>query len=181
MELGKHFTENIQQAEEWITRLKRWSDRVETDPVALGIISLLKYIPSNGAQDARRKLEKILSEKPGVEKKISSSQTEESQGESFEIEITPHEGWVKVATRNNHLLEIEVSEENIRLSHGDDDSSIFYPRLREKMSRIFGIKWENDEAELKTARAVRELFKSELDRAYSTINWAIEEHNNLAE
>lgn len=176
MELGQDFVDNLKQAEEWVRRLRKWAERVDSHPTLLGIISLLKYIPSNGAQSARNKLEDVLEEQSGDTVEIQMEGESEDNYETYEIDLEESEGEINLVTKSDHRVTIEADEESIVITHGDDPSNIFYPRMKERLAKSLEKEWNERQMKIITEQAIHQLFKSELERARSTLRWAIQEH-----
>ncbi len=176
MEIGENFADNLKQAEEWVRRLRKWAQRVKNHPTILGIISLLKYIPSNGAQGARRKLEDLLVENPDFDGEMAIEGKSEDNYETYSITLEQDRGELNITTKSDHEITIEADTQTIVIKHGDDASNIFYPRMKERVSKTFGLDWNERKTEIMTEQAIHQLFKSELERARSTLRWAIQEH-----
>lgn len=179
MDLGQSFKDNLKQAEEWVRRLRRWADRVESHPKMLALISVLKYIPSNGAQAARRKLESLLEEEPRFQEEIKVEGESENSDEDYNFSLSTNRAELKVTTKKTHSIEIFADDQSVEIMHGDDPSNIFYPRMKERVSKTFGLEWSDRKVEILTEQAIHQLFKSELDRARSTLRWAVQEHQKI--
>ena len=176
----KNLQDNLKQAEEWVRRLRKWSERLDTHPTMLAMISVLKYIPANGAQAARRKLEGMLEETTRDPEEVSIQGESHEHPERYEIVIEENYTEVIIETRKKHRISVAGNKEAITVGHGKDPSEIFYPRLREKICDNFDIGWpENDTAKIKSTTAIKILFSSELDRARSTLRWAAQEQDSL--
>jgi hypothetical protein len=180
MNTMKSLRNNLRQAEDWVRRLRKWSERLESHPSLLALISVLKYIPANGAQAARRKLESLLEEFPRSAEEVSIQGESHEHPERYEILLAENYSEITIETKKDHRISLAGDAEKITIDHGPDPSKIFYPRLREKIRNNFFIEWpENEAAIIKSNAAIKLLFSSELERARSTLRWAAQEQDTL--
>ncbi|MFP4687721.1 MAG: hypothetical protein ACLFN5_06395 [bacterium] len=180
MKTIQNLQDNLHQAEDWVRRLRKWSERLESHPTLLAMISVLKYIPANGAQAARRKLESLLEEFPRTAEEVSIQGESSEHPESYHILLENNYSEITIETRKNHRILLAGDSEKITIDHGPDESKIFYPRLREKICKNFDVTWpENKNTVIESTAAIRVLFSSELERARSTLRWASQEQDIL--
>ncbi|MFB6357338.1 MAG: hypothetical protein ABEJ65_12595, partial [bacterium] len=122
---------NLEEAEDWIHRLRKWTDSVDSDPALLGAVSVLKFLPSDGAQSAREKLENMLGEPQEGDVDIEGES--EEHPEVYEIRVVNDHVTVTVKTRKRHRIELEATPEEVSVQHGSDESELFYPQMRERI------------------------------------------------
>lgn len=176
----KNLKEDLREAEQWIRRLRQWSEKIESHPAILGMSSVLKYISSNGAQSARQRLEELLDEDYSDDEKLQFEGESQQHPEKFEITIEGGEIKVTIRTKNGHSVFVTGNTNRITIELGEDESDVFYPKLREEVGGQFDKNWSKDEPfTVDTRRAVKMLFASELNRARSTLRWAAEDQEML--
>lgn len=180
MTTAKNLQDNLNQAEEWVRRLRKWAERLESHPSVLGTISVLKYIPANGAQAARRKLESLLEEQPRPSEEVTIEGESQQHPEKYSILLGNTYTELTINTRKDHKVLVAGNKNKLTIDHGDDKSEIFYPKMIEKIENTFDIDWpENETAVLDTYQAINVLFSAELERARSTLRWANQEQATL--
>lgn len=176
----QNLQDNLSQAEEWVRRLRKWSERLDTYPSVLGAIAVLKYIPANGAQAARRKLESFLEEHPRPSEEVTIEGESQQHPEKYKILLGANYTELTINTRKKHKVLVAGNKNNITVDHGNDESEIFYPKLREKIVETFEVDWPDEEtAFIETNQAINKLFSAELERARSTLRWANQEQDSL--
>ena len=180
MTTAKNLQDNLSQAEEWVRRLRKWSERLESHPSILGTIAVLKYIPANGAQAARRKLESLLEEQPRPSEEVTIEGESQQHPEKYKILLAETYTELTIITRKDHRVLVAGNKNQLTVDHGEDESEIFYPKMREKMENSFEIDWPaNETAVIDTYKAINILFSAELERARSTLRWANQEQATL--